>query len=253
MRWFGIFCHFCCLLLLHTVPWLGCWGDTAAAPPLSQPLPSCWGVYPLSTKKSHSMTTDKHVPVHLPQMFIGTHKKTFCFCILKIVTFTSSKVQKCNFNQNPFKNSIKKIHQKSALFLIEMYYKSNTLWEGGTYLVLSRDVMPGLLFYILGLRLCSPTKQAVPVKERNIWSEKRLHFYNVLYIHVHLRKTLFWSIMKALLWYLCICAKTIVPFLPLASPQAIQKICLKFNKKISDTWSINIWFTIHQFDSILFF
>lgn len=132
MRWFGIFCHFCCLLLLHTVPWLGCWGDTAAAPPLSQPLLSCWGVYPLSTKKSHSMTTDKHVPVHLPQMFIGTHKKTFCFCILKIVTFTSSKVQnKCNFNQNPFKNSIKKIHQKSALFLIEMYYKSNTLWEGG--------------------------------------------------------------------------------------------------------------------------
>lgn len=111
------FCHFCCLLLLHTEPWPGCLGDTAAAPPLSQPLPSCWGVYPLSTKKSHSMTTDKHVPVHLPQMFIGTHKKTFCFCILKIVTFTSSKVQnKCNFNQNPFKNSIKKIHQKSAFF-----------------------------------------------------------------------------------------------------------------------------------------
>lgn len=132
-----------------------------------------------------------------------------------------------------------------------MYYKSKTLWEGGAYLVLSRDVMPGLLFYILGLQLCSPTKQAVPVKERNIWFEKRLHFYNVLYLPLHLRKTLFWSIMKALLWYLCICAKTIVPFLPLASPQAVQKICLKFNKKISDTWSINmIHYTSIWFDFI---
>lgn len=132
-----------------------------------------------------------------------------------------------------------------------MYYKSKTLWKWGAYLVLSRDVMPGLLFYILGLRLCSPTKQAVPVKERNIWFEKRLHFYNVLYLPLHLRKTLFWSIMKALLWYLCTSAKTIVPFLPLASPQAIQKICLKFNKKISDTWSINmIHYTSIRFDLI---
>lgn len=78
-----------------------------------------------------------------------------------------------------------------------------------------------------------------------------LHFYNVLYLPLHLRKTLFWSIMKALLWYLCTSAKTIVPFLPLASPQAIQKICLKFNKKISDTWSINmIHYTSIRFDFI---
>lgn len=31
-----------------------------------------------------------------------------------------------------------------------MYYKSKILWEGGVYLVLLRDVMFGLLFYILG-------------------------------------------------------------------------------------------------------
>lgn len=48
---------------------------------------------------------------------LSEQTKKFCFCILRIVIFTSSKVQnKRNFNQNPFKNSIKKIHQKSAFF-----------------------------------------------------------------------------------------------------------------------------------------
>lgn len=104
------FCHFCCLLLLHTEPWLGCLGDTAAAPPLSQPLPSCWDVYPLSTINLIQWLTS------ISNVYLNK-QKNFCFCILRIVIFTSSKVQnKCNFNQNPFKNSIKKNHQKSAFF-----------------------------------------------------------------------------------------------------------------------------------------
>lgn len=88
-------------------------------------------------------------------------------------------------------------------------------------------------------------------KKSLVWEKITFLQWTVYTVHVHLRKTLFWSIMKALLWYLCICAKTIVPFLPLASPQAVQKICLKFNKKISDTWSINmIHYTSIWFDFI---
>lgn len=59
------------------------------------------------------MTTEIHV-TSTSNVYLNK-QKNFCFCILRIVIFTSSKV-KCNFNQNPFKNSIKKIHQKSAFF-----------------------------------------------------------------------------------------------------------------------------------------
>lgn len=173
----------------------------------------------------------------------------------EIVIFTSSKIQyKCNFNEIPFENTIQKFGKNLHYFLLK-WLKCITevtfYGRGGAHLVLSGDVMPVLLFYILGLQLCLPIRQAEPVKEIPV-SGLRKEYISSMYIHVHLRKTLFWSIMKALLWYLCISAKTIVPFLPLASPQAIQKICLKLNKKLM-TLCLSIWFTICQFDLIWFF
>lgn len=76
------------------------------------------------------MTTEIHV-TSTSNVYLNK-QKNFCFCILRIVIFTSSKVQnKCKFNQNPFKNSIKKIHQKSAFFFKLKCITKVTLYEKG--------------------------------------------------------------------------------------------------------------------------
>lgn len=107
------FCHFCCLLLLHTEPWPGCLGDTAAAPPLSQPLPSCWDVYPLST--INLIQWLQKYMLHLPQMFIWTNKKTFVFAFWEL---SFLHLQKFKINvilikihlRIPLKKFIKNLH-----------------------------------------------------------------------------------------------------------------------------------------------
>lgn len=98
----------------------------------------------------------------------------------EIVIFTSSKIQyKCNLNEIPFENTIQKFAKYLHYFLLKCITEVTFYGKGGgAHLILSGDVMPVLLFYILGLQLCLPIRQAEPVKERNtgIWSEKRVHF-----------------------------------------------------------------------------